>query len=88
MTIIFANGEAHHCSLCTTITEQQMAFIAIDDVTFAEAASIFSNPEMTSGMTYGNHYLKGYTNLLYVMQESFGTKACLTGGHDIVTEGA
>lgn len=81
-TIKFANGEVHSCSLCATIPNQQMAFIALDDVTFAEASAIFSDENMTNEMVYGQYRLIGYTELLYVMKESFGFKACLKGGHD------
>lgn len=81
-TIKFANGAVHECSLCATIPDRQMAYIALSDVTFVEAAAIFSDPDMTEEMEYADYRLVGYTHLDYVMQESFGIKACLTGGHD------
>ena len=81
-TIRFSNGEVHSCPYLSTISNQQMAFIALDDVSFAEASAIFSNENMTREMEWGEYRLIGYTNLLYVMKESYGFKACLTGGHD------
>ena len=81
-TIKFANGAVHECSLCATIPEMQMAYVALSDVTFVEAAAIFSDPDMTEIMEYSNYRLVGYTNLKHIMNESFGVKACLTGGHD------
>lgn len=81
-TIKFANGATYSCPFLSTIPQQQMAFVALDGVSFAEASAIFSNEDMTSEMEYGSYRLVGYTNLLYVMKESYGIKACLTGGHD------
>ena len=80
--IKFANGAVHSCSYLSTIPNQRMAFIALDDVTFGEAAEIFSNPSMTEEMEWNNYILHGYTELLYVMKESYGYKACLQGGYD------
>ena len=80
--IKFANGEIHSCPFLATIPNQQMVFIALDDVTFAEASAIFSDAEKTGEMEWNNYRLVGYTKLLYVMVESYGYKACLTGGHD------
>ena len=82
MIITFANGETRYCTLCTTNQIEQTAFIAIDKTTFADAATIFSNPAYTRRMQYGNYVLMGYTELMYIMQEPYGVKACLRGGHD------
>lgn len=81
-TVKFANGEVHSCPHLATIPNQQMAFVALDDVSFAEASAIFADESKTSVMEYGEYRLVGYTNLLYVMHENYGFKACLTGGHD------
>ena len=81
-TIKFANGAVYNCTMCATIPNMQMAYVALGDVSFADAAAIFSDPEMTEVMEYSDYRLVGYTKLSYVMQESFGVKACLTGGHD------
>lgn len=80
--IKFANGEVHSCPLLSTNSNRKMAFVAIDDVSFAEASAIFSDESKTAEMEWGSYRLVGYTNLLYVMKESYGFKACLTGGHD------
>ena len=81
-TIKFANGAVYNCSLCATIPNMQVAYIAIPDISFAEASAIFANPDMTAEMEYGVYRLIGYTALSYIMRESFGMKACLKGGHD------
>lgn len=82
ITVKFANGEVHSCPHLATIPNQQMAFVALDDVSFAEASAIFADENKTCIMEYGEYRLVGYTNLLYVMKESYGYKACLTGGYD------
>ena len=81
-TIKFANGAVYSCPHLATLPELGIAYVALDDVTFAEAAQIFSNPEMTSVMEFGDWRLVGYTACRYVMRESYGFKACLEGGHD------
>lgn len=80
--IKFANGQVYDCSYIATLPEQHMAFVAVDGVTFAEAAAIFSDPNMTSEMQINDWILYDYTDLQYVMKESYGFKACLTGGHE------
>ena len=81
-TIKFANGEVHSCPFLSTIPNQQMIFVALDDVTFAESAAIFSDEDKTTEMEWGGYRFVGYTDLLYVMKENYGYKACLQGGHD------
>lgn len=58
------------------------AFIALSDVSFAEAAAIFSDENMTSEMEWANYRLVGYTNLLGVYVQPYGIQAILAGGHD------
>lgn len=81
-TIKFANGEVHSCPYLSTVPREQIAFVALDDVDFAEAAAIFSDETKTGEMEWGDYRLIGYTELLYVMRENYGFKACLKGGHD------
>lgn len=80
--IKFANGAIYDCSLCATIPNMHIAYIAIPDISFADAAAIFSDPDMTVEMEYADYRLIGYTELSYILQEPFGMKACLKGGHD------
>lgn len=79
-TVEFANGAVHDCPFLATTRDK--AFIALSGVSFAEAAAIFSNQELTKEITYGDWKLHGYTELQYLMQEPYGIKACLTGGYD------
>lgn len=80
-TIKFANGEVHSCTFCSTIPDGT-AFIALDDVSFAEAAAIFSDPDKTSEMEWGNYRLVGYTQLVMLGVQPYGIQAALKGGHD------
>lgn len=79
-TVTFANGASYPCAFFATIPGK--AFVALSDVTFAEAAAIFSSPEMTNEITYGNYVLHDFTTLDYLMQEPYGIKASLSGGYE------
>lgn len=81
-TIKFANGLVCDCPYLSTLPQQKMAFVAVSGMTFAEAAAIFSNPDYTNEITYGDWILHDYTELQYLMVEAYGIKACLTGGYD------
>lgn len=83
-TIKFANGEVHNCSFLSTVPQgaTNTAYIALDDVDFATAAAIFSDPEKTETMKYSEYRLVGYTNLNGLYVQPYGIQAVLTGGHD------
>lgn len=83
-TIKFANGAVYDCSFLSTIPDgnAHTAFIALSGVSFAEAAAIFSDPEMTREMEWGAYRLIDYTNLIAVGIQPYGIQAVLRGGHD------
>lgn len=83
-TIKFANGAVYNCSFLSTIPfgNTMQAIIALADVSFAETASIFSNPDMVSVMEYGEYQLVDYTTLQGVYNQPYGIQAVLTGGHN------
>lgn len=83
-TIKFANGAVYDCSFLSTIPNgnAMQAIIALDGVSFAEAATIFSNENMTREMEWGQYRLVGYTSLQGVYVQPYGIQAVLTGGHD------
>jgi hypothetical protein len=83
-TITFANGETHNCTFFASIPNE--AYVAIDDVSFAEAAAIFSNPEKTVRMTYGSRVFTGFTTLIAVAVQPYGTQAVLRGGTETTIE--
>ncbi len=83
-TIKFANGAVYDCSFFSTIPNgnTMQAIIALDGVSFAEAAAIFSNENMTREMEWGQYRLVGYTTLQGVYVQPYGIQAVLNGGHD------
>ena len=83
-TIKFANGETHECTFISTIPDgaTNRAFIALDGVSFAEAAAIFSDESKTSRMEWGDYVLVGYTTLQSLGVMPYGIQAILLGGHD------
>lgn len=83
-TIKFTNGAVYDCTFLSTIPDgdTHTAFIALDGVSFSEAAQIFSNENMTREMEYGAYRLVGYTNLVSLGVQPYGIQAVLKGGHD------
>ena len=82
-TIKFANGVTHDCSFLSTIpSDGGKAFIALSDVSFSEAALLFSDEEAISEMEWGNYRLVGYTTLEGLYVQPYGIQAILKGGHD------
>ena len=84
-TIKFANGAVYDCSFLSTIPDgnTHKAFIALSGVSFAEAAAIFSDPEMTREMEWGAYRLIDYTELQGIYVQPYGIQAVLTGGYDV-----
>lgn len=83
-TIKFANGASYECTFISTIPngESNMAFIALANIGYAEAAAIFSDPTMTREIKWGSSMLIGYTQLQGLYQQPYGIQAVLRGGHD------
>lgn len=82
-TIKFANGATYECSLAVSMTNDGgTAFIALPDVTFSEAAAIFSNEDATAEMEYVETRFVGYTSLVSLSVQPYGIQAVLRGGHD------
>lgn len=83
-TIKFANGAVYDCSFLSTVPESggMTAYIALANVTFAEASQIFSDPNMTAEMEWGGYRLIGYTELQGLYIQPYGIQAILRGGHD------
>lgn len=77
--IKFANGEEHSCTFCSTIPPTD-AFIAVDDIGFAEAASLFSDPSKTNRIEFADRVLTGYTRCFNLSVQPYGVQAALRGG--------
>ena len=82
--IKFANGEVHDCSYVGTIQDgnSNIAMIALTDVGFLEAATIFSDPEKTARMETDLFVYLDYTELKGIGVLPHGIQATLKGGHD------
>lgn len=78
-TIKFSNGSTYNCSFCATIPDGT-AFIALDGVTWAQAAQVFSNPNNTRRMEYANYIMTGFTELVDLGKQPYGIQAVLKGG--------
>lgn len=74
--IKFANGEVHSGSVSAF---GDKAYIALSDVSFAEAAAILSDPEKTAIIEVGERVLTGYTNLLMLTAQEYGYEGSLRG---------
>lgn len=77
--IKFANGEIHDCTFCASTATD--AFFAIDDVSFAQAAAIFSDTTKTARIECGDKAYIGYTTLVALAVQPYGSQAVLRGGH-------
>ena len=80
-TIKFANGAIYDCPYLDS-ADGGNAHIALSGVSVAEAASIFSDEEMTAEIEYGNKRLIGYTTLTMLTVQPYGIEACLKGGYN------
>lgn len=83
-TITFANGEQHNCTFFASTPDT--AYVAIDDVGFAAAAAVFSDPTKTARMEYGSRVMVGFTTLVAVAVQPYGTQAVLRGGTETTIE--
>lgn len=70
-----ASGNVYACPLFTVNERANRMFIAVSDLSFAEAAALFSNQDEMSSLTYAGKTYTGYTQLDYMMQEGYGIKA-------------
>lgn len=87
-SIRFADGSIRSCSFLSTVPDgsTKTAYIALDDVDFAAAAAIFTDPEKTRAMVYGNMRLIGYTELIMLGVQPYGIQAVLRGGRDEIEQ--
>lgn len=83
-TIRFANGEVHDCSFISTHRDGEVnkVVIALVDVSFSEAADIFSDPRRTSEMICGNLLMVDYIEPVMLGVQPYGIQAVLKGGYN------
>lgn len=66
--LIMATGRVIDCEYIAT-NGVDAAFIRVKNITFLEAATIFSNPEETTVMKWQEYTLEGYTRLYRISAE-------------------
>lgn len=77
-TIKMGNGATYNCSYC--VANHETAFVALRDLTWAQVTQIFSDPNNTRRMEYGNLILSGWTDLVAIGKQPYGIQAVLKGG--------
>lgn len=75
--ITFANGATFSCSFCAENPIDRVLFVAISDVSFAEAAVVFSDPSLTQEISFAGSTYSGYTELLSLQVQPYGFQAAL-----------
>lgn len=77
ITFTTASGAEYSCPYLSTINVmgKDIMYIAVDELTFPEAAALFSNSEEMKHIEYADYILEGYTHLDFLAQETYGIKA-------------
>lgn len=76
--VTFADGTEADCSKFLFLPDMRVMFVYLDNANWQNAIDIFSDPEKTKAISYGNVTITGYTNIDYIMPEAGGMKACLS----------
>lgn len=72
-----ATGKELSCDYFAVIPNPQQAYIRIVGLPLAEVATIFSNPNETVQLWYGEHYIAHYTRLVALVPEATAVKVVL-----------
>lgn len=75
--IIMANGARYACSAIWHATDSDKVAIDLPEMTLADAASIFSDPNNTSSMQRNSNYFAGYTDMIMLTKQSVGVEVIL-----------
>lgn len=73
-----ASGEKYPCPFFSVLPQMGIAYVAVSDMTWAEASALFQNEEEMAHLTFAGQTIDGYTNLNYIMSEPYGLKAQLS----------
>lgn len=77
--IQFADDSAYPCTFCVT-SPDGLAYVALGDTSWLEAAKVFSDESRTKEMRYGDMVMTGYTELCDLSTQPYGIQAILRGG--------
>ena len=72
-----ATGKELSCDYFAVIPNPQQAYIRIVGLPLAEVATIFSNPNETVQLWYGEYYIANYTKLVALVPEATAVKVVL-----------
>lgn len=64
-----ATGKEFYCDAVTQIDNPRRLYITVHGANIAEIAAVFSNPEETVQLYYGNQYIANHTKLLGIIPE-------------------
>ena len=73
-----ASGKEYPCTFFSVLPQMGIVYVAVPDMTWAEASALFQNETEMAHLTYANRTADGYTHLDNIMQEPFGLKAQLS----------
>lgn len=59
----------YNCDFCTPFDPKKQLFVRITDSTMAEIATVFSNVDELSDMSYCGKAIEGYTKLITIRDE-------------------
>ena len=77
MKIKLATGRELDCDYLGHSEQRKQATVRILNTPIAEVARLFSNPEQTVQLKFGNDYAAGFTKLLAVMDDGDAIRVVL-----------
>lgn len=69
MKLITAKNKELECNMLSVIEDDRHMFATVEDITFPEAAVIFSDTEETMRLFYGNTVYEGFTRLEFIRDQ-------------------
>jgi hypothetical protein len=77
-TIQTASGKKYPCPQFATILSRNRLYVGVTDMTFTEAAELFSNKDEMKKLTFAGKVYSGFTKLDALSQEVYGYLASLS----------
>ena len=75
-----ATGKELSCDYFAVIPNPQQAYMRIVGLSLVEVATIFSNPNETVQLWYGEYYIANYIKLVALVPEATAIKVVLARG--------
>lgn len=77
-TVMFNDGTEYECTYLATAPMYGKLYITIANVTYVEAAAIFSDENKTAEIHYAGRVFRGYTQVDVIINEGGAFKAQLS----------